>query len=152
MVKLLDESAEPELIEHVGWQLARAYHSWEQRFEERMARAGYPWVTEAKASVLQHLDRAGTPQAELAEKMQLSKQAVQQFVDQLVEAGIVERRSHPEDARSRLIFFTREGLAFLAQANRAKRDIEREYRRLIGARQFAELAKLLDALNASTAA
>ena len=30
--------------------------------------------------------------------------------------------------------------------------IEREYRRLIGARQFAELAKLLDALNASTAA
>jgi hypothetical protein len=48
--------------------------------------------------------------------------------------------------------FFQEGLAFLAQANRAKRDIEREYRRLIGARQFEELAKLLSALNESTAA
>ena len=150
MVKLLDESADPELIEHVGWQLAQAYRSWEQRFEERMARAGYPWVTEAKASVLQHLDRAGTPQAELAEKMKLSKQAVQQFVDQLVDAGIVERKPHPEDARGRLIVFTKAGLAFLTQANRAKRDIEREYRRLIGARQFEELAKLLGALNERT--
>lgn len=150
MVKSLDESASPDLLDHVGWQLAQAYSSWERRFEERMARAGYPWVTEAKASVLQHLDRAGTPQAELADKMQLSKQAVQQFVDQLVAAGIVERQPHPQDARGRLIFFTKAGLAFLAQANRAKRDIEREYRRLIGTRQFAELSKLLGALNEKT--
>src|SRR5215471_3938978 len=106
MVKKLDESPNPDLLDHVGWQLWRAYESWERRFEERMSRAGYPWVTEAKADVLAYLDRAGTPQSELPAKMRLSKQAVQQFVDQLAEEGIVERKPHPDDARSKVIFFT----------------------------------------------
>jgi DNA-binding MarR family transcriptional regulator len=149
---MLDDRPHPEPIDHIGWQLWQAAQDWLAQFESRMIGAGYPWFGEARAGVLLHLTAYGTPQSHLVSRMRISKQAVQQLVDQLVADGIVERRPDPADKRGKLLFFTPKGRKLLDDANRIKLEIEGEYRERLGAAHLTELEKLLTALHpASTA-
>ncbi len=81
-----------------------------------MAARGHHWFAEARSNVLPHLERHGTAQSALQSRMGVTKQAVQQFVDELVADGIVERRTNPDDHRGKVIHFTRKGQRVLADA------------------------------------
>ena len=83
LVKSLDDERYPELLDHVGWRLWRVAQLWKTDFDAKMKAMGYPWFGEARAGVIAHLDRGGTPQALLAKRLGVSKQAVQQFVVEL---------------------------------------------------------------------
>lgn len=150
MVKSLDEQVPaPKLIRHVGWSLWRANEHWQRIFRTEMVASGHSWFSEARANVLPHLDRGGTRQAVLAARMQLSKQAIQQFIDGLVADGIVERRADPDDARGRIIQFTQAGLQVLSVANRVKRRVEADFRRRLGKMRYTQLCEALAQLDAS---
>lgn len=123
MVKKIDEIAP---IDHVGWDLWSASRAWKERFARDMVAAGYPWFEEARAGVLGHLDRAGTRQAELVTRMGISKQAVQQLVDELVADGILARVADPGDRRGRIVRLTAAGLAVISEADAVKRRIEKD--------------------------
>jgi len=147
MVKSLDDN--PELLDHVGWRIWRAAQAWKAEFDAAMVASGHPWFAEARANVLAHLDREGTPQAQLVVRMGVTKQAVQQFVDELVADGIVERRANPNDARSKVVAFTRRGLRVLDDANRVKRRIQRRYVSVLGESAFARFMDDLAVLHAA---
>jgi len=138
----LDENIAPALIDHVGWRLWRVARLWKDEFDQQMLARGYPWVAEARGAVIGHLRPGGLPQSQLAGLLGVSKQAVQQFVDELVEEGAVERIVDPADARSRIVRLTRRGIAFIEEGNAVKRKIEARYGTRIG-------QKRLDALNAA---
>lgn len=150
MVKLLDDTVpSPKLIQHVGWRLWRANEHWQRAFRAEMVASGYGWFAEARANVLPYLDRSGTRQATLAARMQLSKQAIQQFIDGLVADGVVERSSDPDDARGRIVRFTKAGLDALVAANLVKRRIEADFRRRLGTTRYRQLCEALAQLDAS---
>ncbi|HMG51583.1 MAG TPA: MarR family transcriptional regulator [Inquilinus sp.] len=151
MVKPLDDIAYPELIDHVGWRLWRLNRAWKAQFEAGMVALGHGWFGEARAGVLAHLGPNGLPQSALPGRMGLTKQAVQQLVDDLVRDGIVERRPDPQDGRGRLVVLTSAGLAVMTDANTVKLRIEAEYRTLLGAVGFTVLNQALDLLYAGTA-
>jgi DNA-binding MarR family transcriptional regulator len=71
---------------------------------------------------------------------------VQQFVDQLVEEGAVERVVDPRDARGRLVRLTARGVAFIEEGNAVKREIERGYAKRIGRVRLDALNAALDEL------
>lgn len=54
-------------------------------------------------------ERAGMSQRELAERLYVTKGNVSGLIDRLVEAGLVERHSIPEDRRSHALHLTAEG-------------------------------------------
>jgi DNA-binding MarR family transcriptional regulator len=147
MVKKLDEIPWPETLDHIGWLLWRVTQRWKQEFDEGLVALGYPWAVEARANIVMHIGRSGIRQAELVRRMRLSKQAVQQLLDELVADGIVVREPDPEDRRGKLIAFTGAGRKFLADANIAKRRIEAEYRAALGDRRFGQLVDALTELN-----
>ena len=150
MVKSLDENIlQPELLDHVGWRIWRAAQAWKAEFDAGMVALGHGWFAEARANLLAHLDREGTPQVLLVARMGLTKQAVQQFVDELVKDGIVERKANPDDARSKLVCFTKKGLRVLDDANRVKRRIQRRYVSVLGEGAFRRLMDDLTALHAA---
>ncbi len=143
MVKRLDD-----LIDHIGWDLWQAATAWQRQFEAAMIAAGHRWFGEARGRVLSHLDRAGMRQSDLAERMGITKQAVQQLVDELVRDGIVERHEDPTDRRARWIQLTASGNAVHADSNRIKRAIEEEWCSKLGARAFTQLRASLRRLGA----
>ena len=141
----LDEKT-PTLIDHVGWRLWRLARQWKAEFDAEMVRRGYPWVAEARGAVIGHLRPGGRPQSDLAGLLDVSKQAVQQFVDELVEEGAVERVVDPRDARGRIVRLTARGVAFIEEGNAVKREIERSYARRIGKGRLEALNAALDEL------
>ncbi len=146
MVKPLDDKF-PELLEHVGWRLWRAARRWQAAFEAGMVAMGHPWFGEARAAVIANMDRTGTRQAELAGRLGVSKQAIQQFVDDLVADGVVERRPDPDDRRGRIVVFTAAGRKLLADANAVKRRVEADFRWELGESAFKNLTAALKRLD-----
>ena len=146
MVKSLDDKI-PELLDHVGWRLWRLARAWKAEFDAAMVARGHRWFAEARSNLLAHLDREGTPQSVLVARMGVTKQAVQQFVDELVEDGIVERRSNPGDRRSKFICLTRKGARVIADANVVKEAIQSEYAAALGKARFGEFMNCLAALS-----
>ena len=137
---------EPELIDHIGWDLWRATEAWKQRFTREMVTRGHSWYGEARGALIRHIDRNGIAQSALAERAGMTKQAVQQHLDDLVEDGVVERKVDPGDARRKLIGFTAAGRRALADANDVKREIERDYLRVIGKPDAEALQRALCAI------
>ena len=148
MVKKLDDNSFPPLIDHVGWRIGMLFRQWKQEFDGDMTALGHGFIAEARGAVIGHLRPAGAPQSEVAEALGISKQAVQQLVDDLEAEGIVERVPNPADARGKLVMLTGKGAAALRDSNRVKQAIEERYRLVLGDRQFAAfieaLAKLRD--------
>jgi DNA-binding MarR family transcriptional regulator len=147
MVKQLDDHPWPETLDHVGVLLWRATERWKAELDAGLVGMGYPWAAEARANIIMHVGRSGIRQSELVQRMGLSKQAVQQLLDDLVKDGVVERRPDPGDRRGKLIVFTAAGRKLLADANRVKRGIEARYREYLGPKRFAELTATLAELN-----
>jgi DNA-binding MarR family transcriptional regulator len=129
LVKRTDDT---ESIEHVGIVLWRAATMWRTEFREEMAKRGYPWHVSAAGEVLAHLGPSGISQSTLTERMGITKQAVQQLLDQLEEQGVVARVADPTDGRARRVVLTELGLRDFAERNRVKRAIEARYRERLG--------------------
>ncbi len=146
MVKPLDKKM-TALLDHAGWRLWRASRQWKGAFDAGMRARGYPWFGEARSNVIGFLERNGLPQSELVKRMGLSKQAVQQLVDELVADGVVERRANPLDRRGNIVVFTRAGLSMLAEANAVKLAIEEGYRAKLGSRGFRDFMAALRKLD-----
>ena len=129
--------------DHIGWTLWRATTTWRKDFVAAMAAAGHGWFAQARGNILVHIGPDGIRQGDLAEKASLTKQAVQQFVDELVKDGIVIRTQDDKDARARLVRLTPKGEAAMQDADRIKLEIETRWRNLLGDAGFAQLDQAL---------
>lgn len=143
MVKSLDDIA---MIDHVGWRLWRLARLWKAEFERAMATRRLQWCSGARAELVGALRDGPQPQSTLVAGLGISKQAVQQVIDELNALGAVERQADPADARARLVTLTAKGRKALAESNAAKREIEARFRSTLGTRRFDRLMEDLERL------
>jgi len=143
MVKPLDDIGFPELLDHIGIQLWRAAELWKSEFDAGMIASGHVVFAHARSGLLAYIARGGTRQADLVARSRLTKQAVQQFLDELEADGIVERIRDPDDGRGRVVRFTPRGRQVLADANVVKQQIEERFRRKLGTERFRQLVETL---------
>ena len=94
-------------------------------------RFGIP-VRAAHMSLFPHLDLAGTRQTELARRMGISKQAVNQLVSELAGFGVIERVPDPSDGRALLVRFTPEGARSLFDGLAVLHELDAELRKQLG--------------------
>jgi DNA-binding MarR family transcriptional regulator len=129
--------------DHIGWTLWRAAQVWRVEFTTAMVAAGYGWFGQARANLLPHIGPSGLRQGDLVTRAGLTKQAVQQFVDELVGDGILMRTPDESDARARRVVLTEAGLAAMRDADRIKAEIETRWRARLGSKDFDRLDALL---------
>ena len=147
MVKRLDENDRmPPLIDHVGWRLWRLARLWKTAFEREMAVRRLEWCAGARAELIGALRQGPQPQSALADELGITKQAVQQIVDDLAAIGAVERRNDPDDARTRLVALTLKGRRTLEESNAVKQEIEARLTKILGRRRFDALMDDLEKL------
>jgi DNA-binding MarR family transcriptional regulator len=129
--------------DHIGWTLHRAAQVWRAEFTTAMVAAGHAWFGQARGNLLQHIGPGGLRQGDLVARAGLTKQAVQQFVDELVADGILIRTADETDARARRVQLTAVGIAAMRDADRIKSGIEARWRSRLGSGDFDHLAALL---------
>jgi DNA-binding transcriptional ArsR family regulator len=111
--------------------------------ERTIARANQVFGTElrtAHTSLFPHIDLvSGTRLTTLAERLGVSKQAVGQLVDELVDMGMLERRPDLEDGRAKRICFPIRRRHGALEGLDVLRDEEEVLRAAIGAQRFRAL-------------
>jgi DNA-binding MarR family transcriptional regulator len=103
-----------------------------------MAR-GFADVRPAHGFAFSRLSVGGATITQLAEHLDVTRQAAAQLVDELVAKGYVERRPHPRDARARLIVLTRKGWACTEAADAAITDTVRQWETVLGPQRLRAL-------------
>lgn len=138
---MLDEnSAQARTLFGTVAQLAAA---WRERYRQEMARRGFPWHLSAVGDLLDHLPPEGILQAALAPSTGLTKQAVQQSLDQLEKHGVIKREADPVDKRARRIVLTELGLRNLSERQAVLDEIEAGAKAALGKKGARKLRKSL---------
>ncbi|MHB1135137.1 MAG: MarR family winged helix-turn-helix transcriptional regulator [Chloroflexota bacterium] len=96
--------------------------------------------------VFGNIDWNGTRLTELAASAGMTRPSMSELVDELEQAGYLERRPDPTDRRAKLIVLTRAGRRLIVQVLRWVRDLERGYAEDVGPERFEALAETLQAL------
>lgn len=114
---------------------------------EGLAERGFADFRPAHGTIGQHLADRGSRVTELAQFVQLTKPTVVYLVNDLERLGYVERVPDPSDGRAKLVRLTSRG----AQAQEAAREIvaqiEDDWSRIFGRRDFTALRTLLERLH-----
>ena len=100
----------------------------------------------AHTSLFPHITREGVRLTAIADTLGVTKQAIGPLIDDLEREGVVERIDDPDDARAKLIRWTRKGERALLHGLGVLAELERELTKHVGARRMAELANTLEAL------
>lgn len=103
----------------------------ERAIAEARRRTNKPLRT-AHTNLLPHLDLDGTRLTDLAARLEVSKQAAGQLIDELVEMGFVERAPDPTDARAKLVKLSAAGRAGIFQGLAVLKEIEADLRKEVG--------------------
>lgn len=111
--------------------------------EAALAEAGFGDISPGNAKVFPFVPPDGIQVRDLAIRAGVRKQTMAQTVDQLEQAGYVERRPHPRDGRSRLVMLTERGRAVQPVAAGAGDLIEQRWARLTSPEEFETLRSLL---------
>jgi DNA-binding MarR family transcriptional regulator len=119
---------------------AQAIH---RRIVDELNASGFTDLRVPHMAVLQFPGPDGIRPGLLAERAGMSKQAMNQLLRSLEALDYVARSDAPDEGRARIVHMTRRGRAAYAKMHDILRDIEREWRAELGAKEFALLKRLL---------
>ncbi|MEM9487629.1 MAG: MarR family winged helix-turn-helix transcriptional regulator [Myxococcota bacterium] len=112
----------------------------------------YRGVRAAHLQLFPHLSLDGSRITELAAKIEVSKQAVGQLIDDLQGLDLVERIPDPDDGRAKLVRFTARGRASLVEGLEQLGQVQGELTERVGEERMRRLHRdllvVLDALRA----
>jgi DNA-binding MarR family transcriptional regulator len=117
------------------------------RMLEQLHDQGFDDLVPAHLQVLQWPGPDGARPSELAERLHMTKQALNYLLGQLEQLGYLKRREDPSDARSRRIVATERGRQAMRAMRAVVRGVERDWQRRLGKEGFAQLRALLVQLN-----
>jgi len=126
--------------------LGMAYMSLGHRIVQGVASAGFP-QRPAHSAVFAYIDvDGGTRLTTLAQRANITPQAIGELVDDLERMGYLQRRPDPGDRRAKLIVLTERGNSAVAAAQRTIADLEADLANLFGPDGLASLHEMLERL------
>jgi DNA-binding MarR family transcriptional regulator len=112
----------------------------------RLAERGHGDVRAAHGAVFQYLDESGTTVSVLAERAQITKQAMAELVHYLEARGYVIRKPDPDDRRAKLVLPTERGREVVAIAQDLVPQLEQRIITVLGAERVESLRADLDTI------
>jgi DNA-binding MarR family transcriptional regulator len=112
----------------------------------RMTAEGFRGVSYRHGHVFRFIDEDGSRLTDLAERAEITKQALGEVVTELEKLGYVERRADRQDGRVKIIRLTDLGRECQAAGVRILADIEREWAQQVGPEQLTALRATLEHL------
>lgn len=116
------------------------------RLRAALAAAGLDEIRPAQAVALVPLAAGGLHASDLADRLNVSRQAVAQGIASLERHDYVTRVVDPADARARIIELTPRGRQALRVMRSNAVDLERRWEQVLGRRRLGELRESLELL------
>jgi len=116
----------------------------DSRFKQKRQATQYKILTDSEARVLATLRGEEITIAEVARRLDVSRQAVHKIVANLVKEKLLNLEAIPDNARDKRIVFTNKGEAMKAAGAKLLHELEQEVQTAIGKRNFKLLTLLLN--------
>lgn len=114
-----------------------------------VAEAGFTDVTIAQCAAFRYEGPEGRRPTEIATKMGMSKQSINDGLHHLEARGYLFRTPHPDDGRARVVRLTDRGRELQETIWSAARQVEDEWRAMIGEPDWSTFSRVLDVLAAA---
>jgi DNA-binding MarR family transcriptional regulator len=144
---VLVENIDPPLIGallRMPWEIVR------QRMLDGLHQRGFTDLVSAHLTVLQYPGPDAQRPSELADRLRISKQALNYLLGQMENLGYLTREADREDQRSRRVKLTARGQAVIQGIREIVAEVETEWETQLGAASFSQLRDLLTRLRAIT--
>lgn len=146
----MDEALEAALRGNLFQLLFRVARRIDEQARARVnAEAGRVVARASTVALFPHLSTEGTSIGAIASALGITKQAVSKRVAELVEHGVVEVISDPDDARIRRVRLTPHGIAAFHHGLGVLAGLERDLTPRVGASRLDALREALVALDAA---
>src|SRR5665213_1547925 len=130
-----------KLLGRSGFLLNKAAQRVREVYEEALKSTG---LTAKHAGVLMILEEKGSiPQNELGKCAYIDRTTVVGLIDDLEKMGLVERKEHPTDRRSHVIYLTAKGKELLPAINKHALEIEGKFLDCLSAQEQKSLIQIL---------
>lgn len=120
---------------------ATAFRAAVDELHRELAQLGFDDVRPSHGYAFQRLSFGGATGIELAEHLEITKQAATQMIDYLEAHGYVERGPHPRDGRGKLVTLTDRGWACIRATEELFSAIERRWRERLGEAEAERLTQ-----------
>ena len=130
----------------VGALLRMTYQLTRERQFKALIDNGFGDLNQALLSVMVYPYPDGTRPLELAERTNMTKQAMNYLLGQLETLGYVERRAEKGSSR-RLVFLTRRGWQAVETIRAAVKEVEVEWAAVLGQERFEKFTEMLRELS-----
>jgi len=124
--------------------LGAASQSVLRRLHARLRACGYETVTEPHLVLFGNLDCGATHAAQIAQRMQVSRQAISKTLRELHSLGFVRLEDDPARRNQKLVVMTERGMQLALDARAQLHDIEAEMAKEIGTDSFRALRRALE--------
>lgn len=119
--------------------LLQATRALNERIIKALHQQGHINLRSAHSALLTNLDVEGTRLTVLAQRADMTKQAMAELLTDLEHKGYVRRRPDPSDGRAKCIYFTELGLQALQDALAITDEIEVEFGLMLGQQGVEQL-------------
>jgi DNA-binding MarR family transcriptional regulator len=147
MSSRLPDTSARRTPENLAILLREPFRTMNEELIDMLAARGHPEVRYAHGSVFQFLDDAGTRVSVLADRAQITKQAMAQLVAHLEEHGYVERVPDPGDRRAKLVRTTARGRDVFSVVREFLAEVDARLAARLGEAKVRRLRALLQELN-----
>jgi DNA-binding MarR family transcriptional regulator len=130
----------------IGALLRIPFETVRQRMLAGLHQRGYGDLIAAHLDVFQYPGPENARPSELASRTRMSKQALNYLLGQLEELGYLTRESDVSDRRFKRINLTARGRGAITAIREIVLEVEAEWERRLGPREFAHLRRLLTQL------
>lgn len=104
--------------------------------EKKLCREHYPDFNYSQLPLFMSIGTSGISNNELAEKLNVSKQATSKIIKELEGMNMVRSEKSPSDARAVMLFLTPDGEKYYQYVKTQINDLEEQYKKLVGARNY----------------
>ena len=125
--------------------LLRAYYWMDESLQNGLQQAGYLPRTRTQTMILINVSNGITRAAELARVLGVSRQAIQQQINELERDELVSQIPDPDDRRANRIVFTEKGSELINAALQTLRESEQTLSQRIGWDNVANMRRALAA-------
>lgn len=112
--------------------LVRTVYWFDEQLQARLDARGWGKLSRTQSLVLVNIANGETRAARMAENLGISRQAMSQFLAEMVDKKLVELVPDPADKRARIVRFAPESHTIRDDAQKVLRDLEAELERAVG--------------------
>ena len=104
--------------------------------EKKLCRVHYPGFNYAQLPLFMTIGTSGITNNELAEKLNVTKQATSKIIKELEAINMVRSEKSHTDARAVMLFLTEDGTKYYEYIKTQIMQLEDQYKKLVGAKNY----------------